>query len=63
MERIFQITPMKNETKFVVYGNSETFYLNDFRVNHLKIYSALGVVAKLRTGERLQALGGGRLPA
>lgn len=54
---------MKNETKFVVYGNSETFYLNDFRVNHLKIYSALGVVAKLRTGERLQALGGGRLPA
>ena len=50
---------MKNETRLVIYGNSETFYLNDFRVNFLKIYTALTVIAKMKTGERVQALGGG----
>ena len=54
VERIFKITPYKNETRLVIYGNSETFYLNDFRINHLKIYTALAMVARLKTAEKLQ---------
>ncbi len=59
VERLFVVRFLNNQTRLIIYGNTEQFYLNDFRVNHLKVYTAMAVLAKLASHQGFAMLEGG----